>query len=53
MNYEKAYRKLFNAITDAISELYKSEIVTLELDKSIIILQEAQCKTEEMYLNEE
>ena len=50
LDYEVAYKELFNAITDAITELYKSRIVTTQLSNGIKILKEAQCKTEEIYL---
>lgn len=50
MDYKKAYNILFNAITDAINEIEKSKQVFSEIDKGIFILKEAQCKTEEIYL---
>lgn len=53
MDYKKAYNVLFNAMTDAISELYQSNLSTTQLDNGIKILKDAQCKTEDMHLDED
>ena len=41
MDYEKAYKILFNAMTDAMKELYQSKIITMEMDKGVKILKNA------------
>ena len=47
MPYKKMYFCLFNAITDALQELEKHHILSANL-----ILQNAQQRTEEMYMDE-
>ncbi len=53
LEYEKLYKELFNAITDAINELQKSKVIDTAIEESIQILKKAQCKTEEMYINKQ
>lgn len=50
MDYQKAYTILFGSITDAINILMQAKLVTPKLDACIIILQQAQCKTEDLYM---
>ena len=44
-DFEKMYYHLFNAITDALSEL--------DAEQARAILMQAQCETEEMYIEAE
>lgn len=53
MDYQKAYGILFNAMTEAISKIYSSRVVTQEMDDGVQILKKAQLATEEMYMDEE
>ena len=53
MDYKKAYGILFNAMTEAISKIYSSRVVTQEMDEGLEILKKAQQATEEMYMDEE
>ena len=48
IDYEKMYKILFNAITDALDELYKGCPTTAEN-----ILKQAQLATEDIYINSE
>lgn len=50
MDYQAAYKILFNAITDALAELEGNRIVSKELKKAQDILIHAQQATEDMYL---
>lgn len=50
MDYKKAYKILFNAITDAIEKIDNSEVITRELYDGSAILRKAQQTTEEMYM---
>ena len=45
--YEKMYYTLFNAITDALRLMEREDYA-----KVVALLTEAQCKTEEMYIEE-
>lgn len=53
MDYKKAYKILFNTITDAIEKLDSSEVITRELYDGSAILRKAQQTTEEMYMDSE
>lgn len=44
-NYKKMYFNLFNAITDALDKLEKSDITS-----AMICLAAAQCRCEEIYM---
>ena len=48
---DKSYCVLFNAITDAINLLEQNRIISPQTKKSLDILKNAQCKTEDMYIN--
>ena len=50
MDYQKAYKLLFNAITDALTELDKSSFLAPEQTSAEMILQNAQRQTEDMYI---
>ena len=45
------YFVLFNAVTSALEELEKSEILTPQTIKATEILKNAQMTTEEIYIN--
>ena len=45
------YVVLFNAITDAICILEQDAALLPQIRKALDILKEAQCKTEELYIN--
>jgi len=45
------YSTLFNAITDAIYLLERDATLSPQTTKALGILKEAQCKTEELYIN--
>ena len=56
MDYEKAYKILFNAITDAIDTIEKMDsasTVSPIIADGLEILKKAQRNTEEMYLDAE
>ena len=46
MDYQKAYIYLFNAMTDALEELEGKSV-----ENAASILREAQCQTEEWYMD--
>lgn len=46
MNYQKMYYLLFNAITDALSEIEK-----MNLGNAADFLRRAQCDSEELFLS--
>ena len=48
---DKAYAVLFNAITDAIVLLEQDGHISPQTIKALDILKNAQCKTEDMYIN--
>ena len=50
MDYEKAYKILFNSITDAIIELDKISAVIFENWKAAEILKDAQQNTENLFI---
>jgi ribosomal protein L4 len=50
LDYEKAYKILFNAATDAITEIEGETIKSQETVKGAEILKKAQLQTEEMYI---
>ena len=52
MDYQQAYLILFNAITDAISELDVMKLITPEVDDCKRILKAAQRETEWLYMQE-
>ena len=47
-NYEKMYSTLFNAATDALRLMERGQIM-----EAMAVLIDAQCKTEEMYIDSE
>ncbi len=51
MDYEAAYRVLFNAITDAVEEIEKTKIKSQETNNGLEILKFAQQQTEEMFIS--
>lgn len=53
MSYAEMYTILFNDITKAIEEIEKSQILTPEITRGIVILKEAQQKVEELFIEEE
>lgn len=53
MDYEAAYKILFNGITDALTELDKANEKSPEMIRAEMLLQSAQRKTEEMYIEGE
>ncbi len=53
MEYQKAYRILFNAITDALTELDKARDKIPETIRAETILQSVQQQTEDMYIDAE
>lgn len=50
MDYQKAYRILFNGITDALAELGKAGHKDAETARAETILQSIQRRTEDLYL---
>lgn len=50
MDYEAAYKILFNAMTDAITEIDGAKIKSQETAKGLEILKAAQRRTEEMFI---
>lgn len=50
MNYETAYKVLFNAITDALAETENEKIISIGMAQSRKILKQAQQTVEEMYI---
>jgi len=53
MNYELAYKILFNHITDAVAELENSKVFCAETANALDILKKAQQATEDMYVGSE
>ncbi len=53
MDYQRAYKILFNEITDALNELEKASEKFPEIIKAEMILQNAQRQTEDMYIEAE
>ncbi len=51
MDYEKAYKILFNAMTDAIEKIDSSGSFSPAITEGLEILKKAQRNTEEMYLD--
>lgn len=49
-NYEAAYKVLFNAVTDAITEIERTKIKSKEMIAGIEILKRAQQKAEDIYI---
>lgn len=47
-SYQEMYFHLFNALTDVLEALEANDLPT-----AMDIIREAQCETEEMYLNED
>ncbi len=50
MNYQKAYALLLGSMSNAIDELNKSTILSVEMENAVKILKEALETAEEMYL---
>jgi hypothetical protein len=50
MEYKKAYNILFNAITDALTELGKADDKSIEMIRAERILKNIQQQTEAMYI---
>ena len=50
MDYQKAYKILFNGITTALTELEKTDDRKLEIIRTKMILQGVQRQTEELYM---
>lgn len=50
MDYEAAYKVLFNAATDAIEEIERAQIKSQETERAGEILRKAQLRTEKMYI---
>lgn len=50
MDYEAAYKILFNAMTDATTEIEGAKIKSQETAKGLEILKAAQRRTEEMFI---
>jgi len=48
-NIARLYLILFNAITEAVSELEKSKAITPHIQKALVILKSTQQTTEEIY----
>ena len=53
MNYQKAYKILFNRITDALAELDEASDKSPGMMRAETILQSAQRQTENMYMETE
>lgn len=53
MDYEKAYKILFNAMTDAIEKMDSASTFSPTIADGLEILKKAQRNTEEMYLDAE
>ena len=51
MDYQRAYRILFNGITDALAELGKAGHKDAETVRAETILQSIQQQTEDLYLD--
>ena len=51
MDYQKAYRILFNGITDALAELGKAGHKDAETARAETILQSIQQQTEDMHMD--
>lgn len=52
MDYEAAYKKLFNAITDMVNIVEQSQIFTKEIFEGVNMLIKAQKETEDMYFEQ-
>lgn len=50
MDYESAYKILFNAITDALTEFEKERMISPEIERGKQILVRAQQTTENMFI---
>jgi AmiR/NasT family two-component response regulator len=50
MDYKLAYKHLFNAITDALSELEKERVTSPKMERAKQILMQAQQNTENMFI---
>jgi hypothetical protein len=50
MDYKKAYHILFNAITDALTELDKADDKSIEMIRAERILKNIQQQTEAIYI---
>ena len=50
MDYESAYKILFNAITDALAELEKERMISPEIERGKQILIRAQQTTENIFI---
>ena len=49
--FRKMYFALFNAITDAVRVLEADRVITPQATQALKILKDAQCQTEEMYID--
>ena len=50
MDYEKAYKVLFNAITDALAALEKERMTSPDIERAKHVLIHAQQNTEGMFI---
>ena len=50
MDYKKAYTMLVVALSEAITEINKSRIISQEMENGIKILKEGLNATEDMYI---
>ena len=53
MDYQKAYSLLAKTMSNAIDEIEKSRVITLEMDNGIELLKRGLEEAEEMYLSAE
>jgi hypothetical protein len=51
MDYKKAYKVLFNAITDSLVALEKERMTSPEIEQTKKLLVHAQQETEELYIS--
>lgn len=51
MDYESAYKTLFNAMTDALMSLERERMMSPDLEQAKQFLRRAQQKTEDMFID--
>lgn len=50
MDYESAYKILFNAITDALASLERERMISPDIERTKQFLKQAQQTTEDMFI---
>ena len=51
MDYESAYKTLFNAMTDALMSLERERMMSPDIEQAKQLLRRAQQKTEDMFID--